>query len=125
MIMCLYVQIMAPGFHFVSQSPFDAGSMMAAFLPQLVDVLWKAQAPAQLGVWLTMEPTSGGKDAWPELESVNQVAKRTLTLSGAALVVDTYALALPRPDLLTDGSHYSYRYRRQAAKLLLAIICAS
>lgn len=70
-----------------------------------------------------MEPTSGGKDAWPELESVNQVARRTLTLSGAALVIDTYTLALPRPDLLTDGSHYSYHYRRQAARLLLAIVC--
>jgi hypothetical protein len=27
--------IMAPGFHFVSQAPFDAGSMMASFLPQV------------------------------------------------------------------------------------------
>lgn len=62
--------VMAPGFHFVSQAPFDAGSMMASFLPQLVDVLWKTDAQQQLGVWLTMEPTAGGRGAWPEMEKV-------------------------------------------------------
>mmetsp|Transcript_66983 Transcript_66983/g.97989 ORF Transcript_66983/g.97989 Transcript_66983/m.97989 type:complete len:164 (+) Transcript_66983:1-492(+) len=115
--------VMAPGFHFISHSPFDAGSMMASFLPQLVDVLWKAEPARQLAVWLTMEPTSGGQGAWPELEKVNDVAKRTLTMSGAAVVLDTYALALPRPDMLTDGSHYNFHYRRQAARLLLALAC--
>ena len=28
------VLAMAPGFHFVSQAPFDAATMMASFLPQ-------------------------------------------------------------------------------------------
>merc|ERR550537_1799585 len=64
-----------------------------------------------------MEPTAGGRGAWPEMEKVNAVAKRTLTMSGAAVVLDTYALALPRPDMLTDGSHYNHHYRRQAALL--------
>ena len=43
---------------------------MASFLPQLVDVLWKTDAQQQLGVWLTMEPTAGGRGAWPEMEKV-------------------------------------------------------
>ena len=46
-------------------------------------------------------------------------------MSGAGVVLDTYALALPRPDMLTDGSHYNYHYRREAAELLFALVCAS
>ena len=92
-------------------------------MPQLVDELWRADPRKQRSLWLTMEPTSGGRGAWPELEKVNDVARRTLTISGAAVVVDMYALALPRPDMLTDGSHYNYHYRRAAARLLLALTC--
>ena len=97
--------------------------MMASFLPQIIDEIWRADTRHQRTFWLTMEPTSGGRGAWPELERVNDVARRTLTASGAAVVVDTYGLALPRPDMLTDGSHYNYHYRRAAARLLLAVAC--
>jgi len=115
--------VMAPGFHFISQAPFDAASMMASFLPQIVDAVWDMDWRFELPVWLTMEPTIGGRGSWPELEAVNEVARRTWGLTGAAVVLDLYSLALPRPDLLTDGSHYSFRYRRQAAALLLSLLC--
>lgn len=96
---------------------------MASFLPQIIDELWQADTRKQRSLWLSMEPTSGGRGAWPELERVNDVARRTLTASGAAVFVDLYSMALPRPDMLTDGSHYNHHYRRAAARLLLAIAC--
>mmetsp|Transcript_16192 Transcript_16192/g.25144 ORF Transcript_16192/g.25144 Transcript_16192/m.25144 type:complete len:98 (+) Transcript_16192:2-295(+) len=96
---------------------------MASFLPQIMDVLWRADWTRELPIWLTMEPTSGGKGAWPELEKVNQVADRTLRQSGAAVVLDSYSVALPRPDMLTDGSHYNFQYRRNAAQILLNVPC--
>jgi hypothetical protein len=43
--------------------------------------------------------------------------------AGAATVFDAYRLAKGREDLLTDGSHYSYHYRRVAASLILDTLC--
>jgi len=34
------VIIVAIGFHFISQSPFDAGSTIAEFLPHVIDSVW-------------------------------------------------------------------------------------
>ncbi|EKX31590.1 hypothetical protein GUITHDRAFT_149209, partial [Guillardia theta CCMP2712] len=98
-------------------------TLSSSFLPQIVDAVWDFDWRYELPIWLSMEPTSGGKGSWPELEAVNEVARRTWNSTGAAVLLDLYSLALPRPDLLTDGSHYSFRYRREAAALLLSILC--
>jgi len=39
------------------------------------------------------------------------------------VVLDAYNVALPRGDLLTDGSHYAAHYRRVLAQMLLGLAC--
>ena len=76
------VVIVAIGFHFISQSPFDPGSTMASFLPHFLDTVWRMDGENQAAMWLTMEPTSGGEGAWPELELVNSASQRAVRASG-------------------------------------------
>jgi hypothetical protein len=73
----------------VRGADFECERLFSAVFPdQIVDALWEGaqsgttdssvtKSDEVLPVWLTMEPTSGGRGAWPELEKINDVASRT------------------------------------------------